>query len=121
MTLTFKSRKGVRLQHGTILICRLHFQFCFTQKPFESADRESLLEGSCASTLHIGAFHLDLGTPADDKSAEKAIAKPLDSLEQEEPLRNKDLQEKEQENGKQPFLPQYLYLQPAAGKDCNHI
>ncbi|XP_014451316.1 transcription factor E2F7 isoform X2 [Alligator mississippiensis] len=85
------------------------------KKPFESADRESLLEGSCASTLHIGAFHLDLGTPADDKSAEKAIAKPLDSLEQEEPLRNKDLQEKEQENGKQPFLPQYLYLQPAAG------
>ncbi|XP_019370318.1 PREDICTED: transcription factor E2F7 [Gavialis gangeticus] len=85
------------------------------KKSFESAEGESLLEGSCASTLHIGAFHLDLGTPAADKSAEKDTAKPLDSLEQEEPLRNKDLQEPLQENGKQPFLPQYLYLQPGAG------
>uniref|UniRef100_A0A8C0IY47 Uncharacterized protein n=1 Tax=Chelonoidis abingdonii TaxID=106734 RepID=A0A8C0IY47_CHEAB len=77
--------------------------------------------GNCASNVHLGAFHLDFGTPADE-AGEEDTTKPLDSQEQEKQSQNRDFedpsQEKEQisqENTKQPFFPQYLCVQPAAG------
>ncbi|XP_008162820.1 transcription factor E2F7 isoform X1 [Chrysemys picta bellii] len=93
------------------------------KKPFEPPDGEYPLGSSCASNVHLGAFHLDLGTPAAaDEAAEEDTTKPLDSQEQEKQSRNRDLEDPSQgkehisqENTKQPFFPQYLYVQPAAG------
>nr|XP_048691664.1 transcription factor E2F7 isoform X3 [Caretta caretta] len=91
------------------------------KKPFEPPDVEHPLGSSCASNVHLGAFHLDLGTPAADEAAEEDTTKPFDSQEQEKQSRNRDLEDSSQgkehisqENTKQPFFPQYLYVQPAA-------
>ncbi|XP_067416007.1 transcription factor E2F7 [Emydura macquarii macquarii] len=92
------------------------------KKPFEPPDVEYPLGSSCTSNVHLGAFHLDLGTPAAEEAAEEDTTKPLDSQEQEKQSWNKDLEDplqgKEhisQENTKQTLFPQYLYVQPAAG------
>ncbi|XP_038243855.1 transcription factor E2F7 isoform X3 [Dermochelys coriacea] len=94
------------------------------KKPFEPSDVEYPLGSSCASNVHLGAFHLDLGTLAAAAAAEAAeedTTKPLDSQEQEKQSQNRDLEDPSQgkehisqENTKQPFFPQYLYVQPAA-------
>ncbi|NXU31096.1 E2F7 factor, partial [Thalassarche chlororhynchos] len=92
------------------------------KKPFESPKAESTPGSGCTSAEHLEAFHLDLASPAAPEAADKESTKPLDSQEQEKRSQNKDPDEptpgKEhisKENANQPFLPQYLYVQPTAG------
>uniref|UniRef100_A0A8C3K0C5 Transcription factor E2F7 n=1 Tax=Calidris pygmaea TaxID=425635 RepID=A0A8C3K0C5_9CHAR len=97
------------------------------KKPFESPKAESTPGSGCTSAVHLEAFHLDLTSPAAPEAAEKESTdkestKPSDSQEQEKWSQNKDPDEpspgKEhisKENANQPFLPQYLYVQPTAG------
>ncbi|KFW69565.1 Transcription factor E2F7, partial [Pygoscelis adeliae] len=92
------------------------------KKPFESFKAESTTGTGCTSAEHLEAFHLDLASPAAPEAADKESTKPLESQEQEKWSQNKDPDEpspgKEhisKENANQPFLPQYLYVQPTAG------
>ncbi|XP_074840117.1 transcription factor E2F7 [Carettochelys insculpta] len=97
------------------------------KKPFEPPDGAYPLGSSGASNVHLGAFHLDLGAAAAAAAAageavEEVTCKASESREHVKQSWNKDLddpaQAKEhisQENTKQPFFPQYLYMQPAAG------
>ncbi|KFP44646.1 Transcription factor E2F7, partial [Chlamydotis macqueenii] len=92
------------------------------KKPFESPKAESTPGSGCTSAVHLEAFHLDLANPAAPEAADKESPKPLDSQEEEKWSQNKDADEpspgKEnvsKENANQPFLPQYLYVQPTAG------
>ncbi|XP_074025202.1 transcription factor E2F7 [Numenius arquata] len=92
------------------------------KKPFESPKAESTPGSGCTSAVHLEAFHLDLASPAAPEAAGKESTKPSDSQEQEKWSQNKDPDEpspgKEhisKENASQPFLPQYLYVQPTAG------
>ncbi|KAM6383791.1 transcription factor E2F7 [Alca torda] len=92
------------------------------KKPFESPKAESIPGSGCTPAVHLEAFHLDLASPAAPEAADKESTKPLDSQEQEKWSQNKDPDEpspgKEhisKENANQPFLPQYLYVQPTAG------
>ncbi|NWH50248.1 E2F7 factor, partial [Fregata magnificens] len=92
------------------------------KKPFESPKAESTPGSGCTSAEHLEAFHLDLTSPAAPEAADKESAKLLDSQEQEKQSQNKYPDEptpgKEhisKENANQPFLPQYLYVQPTAG------
>ncbi|NXW82815.1 E2F7 factor, partial [Alopecoenas beccarii] len=92
------------------------------KKPFESPEAESSPRSGCTSAVHLEDFHLDLASPAAPEAADKESTKPLDSQEQEKQSQEKDLDEhspgKEhtsKENASQPFLPQYLYVQPTAG------
>uniref|UniRef100_A0A8D0GN04 Transcription factor E2F7 n=1 Tax=Sphenodon punctatus TaxID=8508 RepID=A0A8D0GN04_SPHPU len=93
-----------------------------SKKPFEP-DVESSRGSNCTSTVQSPeGFQLHLGTPTVEEAAIKDTSKPSGTQEQEKQPRNKDLeepsQEKEQlaqENAQQPFLPQYLYIQPSAG------
>ncbi|XP_010183528.1 PREDICTED: transcription factor E2F7 [Mesitornis unicolor] len=91
-------------------------------KPPESPKTESAPGSGCTSAVHLEAFHLGLAGPAAPEAADKESAKPLDSQEQEKWSQNKDPDEpspgKEhisKENVNQPFLSQYLYVQPTAG------
>lgn len=70
----------------------------------------------------------DLTSPAAPEAANKESIKPLDCQEQEKPSENKDPDEPppgnehiSKENANQPFQPQYLYVQPPAGKDSHEI
>ncbi|XP_066490318.1 transcription factor E2F7-like [Tiliqua scincoides] len=90
-----------------------------SKKTIKPMNAESSPESKCNSIDHLRGSRLKLETPA---GVEAATAKPLDIQEQEKPRRSKDLKENakenerpSQENGKQSFLPQYLYVQPAAG------
>ncbi|NXF44780.1 E2F7 factor, partial [Oceanites oceanicus] len=92
------------------------------KKAFESPKAESAPGNGCTSAEPLEAFHLDLTSPAAPEAADKDSTKPLDSQEQEKRSQNKDPHEpspgKEhisKENANQPFLPQYLYVQPTAG------
>ncbi|KAM9635244.1 transcription factor E2F7 isoform 2-T2 [Morphnus guianensis] len=92
------------------------------KKPFESPKAESTPGSGCTSAEHLEAFRLDRASPAAPEAAHKESAKPLDSQEQEKWSQNKDPDEpspaKEhisKENANQPFLPQYLFVQPTAG------
>ncbi|XP_064306035.1 transcription factor E2F7 [Phalacrocorax carbo] len=92
------------------------------KKPFESPKAESTPGSGCTSAEHLEAFHRDLASPAAPDAADKESTKPLDSQEQEKWSQNKYPDEpspgKEhisKENANQPFLPQYLYVQPTAG------
>ncbi|KFP46751.1 Transcription factor E2F7, partial [Cathartes aura] len=92
------------------------------KKHFESPKAESTPGSGCTSAEHLEAFHLDLASPTAPEAADKESTKPLDSQEQEKRSQNKDPDEpspgKEhisKENANQPFLPQYLYVQPTAG------
>ncbi|NWQ76157.1 E2F7 factor, partial [Columbina picui] len=92
------------------------------KKPFESPKAESTPRSGCTSAVHLEDFHLDLASPAAPEAADKESTKPLGSQEQEKQSQNKDFDEhspgKEhisKENASQPFLPQYLYVQPTAG------
>ncbi|XP_009878043.1 PREDICTED: transcription factor E2F7 [Charadrius vociferus] len=92
------------------------------KKPFESPKAEFTPGSGCTSAVHLEAFHLDLASPAAPEGADKESTKPSDSQEQEKWSQNKDPDEpspgKEHistENANQPFLPQYLYVQPTAG------
>ncbi|NXE50496.1 E2F7 factor, partial [Casuarius casuarius] len=92
------------------------------KKPCESPEAESTLGSGCTSAVHLEAFHLDLTTPAAPEAADKEATKSLDSQEQEKPSQSKDPDEpspgrehSSKENTNQPFLPQYLYVQPTAG------
>ncbi|NWS71723.1 E2F7 factor, partial [Crotophaga sulcirostris] len=99
------------------------------KKSFESPKAESTPGSGCTSAVHPEAFHLDLTSPAAPEAADKDSTKPLDTQEQEKWSQNKDPDEpspgKEQiskENGQQPFLPQYLYVQPTTGlSSCNFL
>uniref|UniRef100_A0A663EVE3 Transcription factor E2F7 n=1 Tax=Aquila chrysaetos chrysaetos TaxID=223781 RepID=A0A663EVE3_AQUCH len=88
----------------------------------KSPKAESTPGSGCTSAEHLEAFHLDHASPAAPEAAHKESTKPLDSQEQERWSQNKDPDEpspgKEQiskENANQPFLPQYLFVQPTAG------
>ncbi|XP_065718780.1 transcription factor E2F7 [Patagioenas fasciata] len=92
------------------------------KKPFESPKAESTPRSGCMSAVHLEDFRLDLTSPAAPEAVDKESTKLLDSQEQEKQSQNKDLDEhspgKEhisKENASQPFLPQYLYVQPTAG------
>uniref|UniRef100_A0A8C0AQ33 Transcription factor E2F7 n=1 Tax=Buteo japonicus TaxID=224669 RepID=A0A8C0AQ33_9AVES len=92
------------------------------KKPFESPKAESTPGSGCTSAEHLEDFHLDHASPAVPEAAHKESTKPLDSQEQEKWSQNKDPDEpspgKEhisKENANQPFLPQYLFVQPTAG------
>ncbi|XP_009699712.1 PREDICTED: transcription factor E2F7 [Cariama cristata] len=92
------------------------------KKPFESPKAECTPGNGCTSAVHLEDYHLDLASPAAPEAANKESTKPLDSQEQEKRFQNKDPDEpspgKEhisKENANQPFLPQYLYVQPTAG------
>ncbi|XP_010159391.1 PREDICTED: transcription factor E2F7 [Eurypyga helias] len=87
------------------------------KKPFESPVAESTPRSGCTSAVHLGAFHLDFASPVAPEAADKESTQ-----EQEKWFQNKNPDEpspgKEhisQENAHQPFLPQYLYVQPTAG------
>ncbi|NXT47554.1 E2F7 factor, partial [Pluvianellus socialis] len=92
------------------------------KKPFESPKAEFTPGSGCTSAVHLEAFHLDLASPAAPEAADKESTKPLDSQEQEKWSQSKDPDEPSpgkghisKENANQPFLPQYLYVQPTAG------
>lgn len=92
------------------------------KKPVESPKAGAAPGSGCASAVHLEAFHLDLSSPAAPETADKKSTKPLDSQEQEKWSQNKDLDEPSpgkdhisKGNANQPFVPQYLYVQPAAG------
>ncbi|NXX11310.1 E2F7 factor, partial [Podargus strigoides] len=94
------------------------------KKPFESPKAASTPGSGCISAEHLEAFHLHLASPAAPEAADKESTKPLDSQEQKKWSQNKDLDESSpgkehtsKENASQPFLPQYLCVQPPAGKD----
>ncbi|NXY88248.1 E2F7 factor, partial [Alcedo cyanopectus] len=90
-------------------------------KAFESPKAESTPASGCTSAVHLEGFHLNLSSPVAPEAADEST-KPLYSQEQEKQSQNKDPDEpspgkepNSKENAKQPFLPQYLYVQPAAG------
>ncbi|KFV58886.1 Transcription factor E2F7, partial [Tyto alba] len=92
------------------------------KKPSESPKAESIPGSGCTSAVHLEDFHVDLASPAAPGAANKESPKSLDSRQQEKRSQNKDPDEpppgKEhisKENANQPFLPQYLYVQPSAG------
>ncbi|NXJ03380.1 E2F7 factor, partial [Odontophorus gujanensis] len=92
------------------------------KNPAESPKADPAPGSGCASAVHLEAFHLDLPSPAALETADKKSTKPLDSQEQEKWSQNKDPGEPSpgkdhisKENANQPFVPQYLYVQPAAG------
>ncbi|NXJ59318.1 E2F7 factor, partial [Rostratula benghalensis] len=92
------------------------------KKSFESPKAESTPGSGCTSAVHLEALHPDLASPAAPEATHKESTKPLDSREQEKWSQNKEPDEpsagKEhtsKENVNQPFLPQYLYVQPTAG------
>ncbi|NXP81156.1 E2F7 factor, partial [Ramphastos sulfuratus] len=92
------------------------------KKPFESPKAETTPQSVCTSAEHLEDFHLDLASPVAPEATDKESTEPLDSQKQEKCSQNKDLSEPTQgkehiskENGSQPFLPQYLYVQPTAG------
>uniref|UniRef100_A0A672TRF8 Transcription factor E2F7 n=1 Tax=Strigops habroptila TaxID=2489341 RepID=A0A672TRF8_STRHB len=99
------------------------------KKPLESPKAESTPGSGCASAVHLEAFHLDLTNPeAAPEASNKEPTKPLDSQEQERGSQNKDPDEpspgKEHistENTNQPFLPQYLYVQPTGLSSFNFL
>ncbi|NXG49885.1 E2F7 factor, partial [Psilopogon haemacephalus] len=92
------------------------------KKPFESPKAEATPGSVGTSAEHLEDFHPDLASPVAPEATDKECTKPLDSQKQEECSQNKGLGEPSQgeehiskENGSQPFLPQYLYVQPTAG------
>ncbi|KFO77780.1 Transcription factor E2F7, partial [Cuculus canorus] len=99
------------------------------KKSFESPKAESTPGSGCTSAVQLEAFHLDLASPDVPVAADKDSTRPLDSQEQEKWPQNKDPDEpspgKEhisKENASQPFLPQYIYVQPTAGlSSCNFL
>ncbi|XP_055664701.1 transcription factor E2F7 isoform X2 [Falco peregrinus] len=98
------------------------------KKPFESLKADSTPGSGCTSAVHLEAFHLDLTSPAAPEAANKESTKPLGSEEQEVLYQNKDPDEpspgKEhmsKENASQPFLPQYLYVQPTGLSSFNFL
>ncbi|NXD81253.1 E2F7 factor, partial [Halcyon senegalensis] len=84
------------------------------KKAFESPKAESTPASGCTSAVHVEAFRLNLASLVAPEAADKESTKPLDSQEQEKQSQNKDPDEPSP-NANQPFLPQYLYVQPAAG------
>ncbi|NXS08024.1 E2F7 factor, partial [Neodrepanis coruscans] len=92
------------------------------KKPFESPKAESTQGSGCPSPVHLGAYHLELASPAAPEASNKESTKPLDCQEQEKRSQNKDADEPppgnehtSKENANQPVQPQYLYVQPTAG------
>ncbi|NXL95078.1 E2F7 factor, partial [Alectura lathami] len=92
------------------------------KKPAESPKADCAPGSSCASAVHLEAFHLDLSSSAAPETADKKSAKTLDSQQQEKWSQNKDPDEPSpgkdhisKENANQTFVPQYLYVQPTAG------
>ncbi|KFP22104.1 Transcription factor E2F7, partial [Egretta garzetta] len=102
--------------------CDVPLSLVVPKKPFESLKAESTPGSGCATAEHLEAFHLDFASPAAPEVADEESAKPLDSQEEEKWSQNKDPDEpspgKEhisKGDANQPFLPQYLYVQPTAG------
>lgn len=84
---------------------------------------ESSPDSKCSSIDHLRNSQLKLETPG---VGEVDTTKSLEVQEQEKTCRSKELKEKakeneqpSQENSRQSVLPQYLYVQPAAGMDCS--
>ncbi|XP_053114205.1 transcription factor E2F7 isoform X2 [Hemicordylus capensis] len=81
-------------------------------------DAESSSESNFSSTDQLKDFQPESGTPVVE-DVMRDTAKSLETREQDKPYQSKDLKENSkenekgtQENGKQSFLPQYLYVQP---------
>ncbi|XP_054029860.1 transcription factor E2F7 [Dryobates pubescens] len=92
------------------------------KKPSEPAKAATTPGSGCASAEHLEGFHLDHTSPVAPEATDKESSRPLDSQKQEKCCQNEDLGEPSlgrehisKENGSQPFLPQYLYVQPTAG------
>lgn len=84
---------------------------------------EASPDHNCNSISQLRTSQVESGTPTVVEVSVKETAKPLDALEQEKPCISKVLKENineneqvSQENSKQSFLPQYLYVQPTSGK-----
>ncbi|XP_061495676.1 transcription factor E2F7 isoform X2 [Rhineura floridana] len=91
-------------------------------KTVKPTDEDSSPDSNCSSIDQLRGFQLEEGTPSVVEGAKRKTAKSSVTWEQEKAFRNKGLKENakeneqaSQENGKQSFLPQYLYVQPAAG------
>ncbi|XP_033018446.1 transcription factor E2F7 isoform X2 [Lacerta agilis] len=85
-----------------------------SKKNAKPTDAESSSDRNCSP---IDQLQFEAGVPAAIEAA-----KSLETREQEKPFRNKcskenakENEQASQENGNQSFLPQYLYVQPAAG------
>ncbi|NWU39559.1 E2F7 factor, partial [Hylia prasina] len=92
------------------------------KKPSESPKAEYSPGSGCSAAVHLEMDRFDLTSPAAPEEANKESIKPLDCHEQEKKSQNKDPDEAppgnehiSKENANQPFQPQYLYVQPAAG------
>nr|XP_060633404.1 transcription factor E2F7 [Anolis sagrei ordinatus] len=92
------------------------------KKTIKPADTESSPDRNCSPIDQLRGFQLESGTLAPMEAATRDAAKALGTWEQDKPYRRKELKENtkeneqtSQENDKQPSLPQYFYLPPAAG------
>ncbi|XP_077194988.1 transcription factor E2F7 isoform X2 [Paroedura picta] len=83
---------------------------------------EASPDHNCNSNHQLRPSQAEAKTPIDVGASIKETAKPLETQEQEKPYRSKvpkenmnDNEQESQENSKQSFLPQYLYVQPTSG------
>ncbi|XP_048358183.1 transcription factor E2F7 isoform X2 [Sphaerodactylus townsendi] len=93
-----------------------------SKKTIKPMDPEASPDHNCNSIDQLRAFQIESGIPIIAEISEKETAKRLETQEQEKPYRCKVLKENmseneqvSQENSKQSFLPQYLYVQPTSG------
>nr|XP_056703112.1 transcription factor E2F7 [Euleptes europaea] len=91
-----------------------------SKKTTKPMDPEVSPDHNCNSIDQLRAFRVESGIPVIVEASIKETAKLLET--QEKPYRSKVLKENmneneqvSQENGKQSFLPQYLYVQPTSG------
>ncbi|XP_015262139.1 PREDICTED: transcription factor E2F7 [Gekko japonicus] len=92
-----------------------------SKKTTKPMDPEASPDHNSNSIDQLRNFQVESGTPVVEATI-KETAKPLETEEQEKPYRSKVLKENmneneqaSQENDKQSFLSQYLYVQPASG------
>ncbi|XP_062838721.1 transcription factor E2F7 isoform X3 [Anolis carolinensis] len=92
------------------------------KKTIKPVDTESSPDRNCSPIDQLRGFQLESRTLAAMEAATRDTAKALGTWEQDKPYRSKELKENtkeneqtSQENDKQPSLPQYFYVQPAAG------
>uniref|UniRef100_A0A8D0B4J0 Transcription factor E2F7 n=1 Tax=Salvator merianae TaxID=96440 RepID=A0A8D0B4J0_SALMN len=93
-----------------------------SKKTSKQADAETSPDSNCSSTDQHRCFQLESGSTVVAQPTRRATAKCSEIQEHGKLFISKDLKENlkenecsSQENGKQSFLPQYLYVQPATG------
>ncbi|KAH0616701.1 hypothetical protein JD844_028023 [Phrynosoma platyrhinos] len=88
------------------------------KKTIKPVNTESSPDPNCCPVDQLRGFQLESGISAAVEAPITDTTKSLGAWEQKRPCRNKELKENEQtsqENDKQPSLPQYFCVQPAAG------